>query len=196
MDLHGFRSGIMSGNSFKHCWNEANTRFAARTLPTDVHFFRLYDGDLWSLWIEVLRREQIGRTKPIRTGSFTMFYCFFEKKTCWSWSSTNDGIQCLALLGYNSDITGQNVELRTTQQLASCCIPKRTCGSQLGKITEVGVSKRLWTVDVKKGACPSLAGEHLAVGIDGDTTGHTSLGAECEPDPGVSERWLWRYFGG
>ena len=44
----------------------------------------------------------------------------------------------------NSDITGQNVELRTTQQLASCCMPKRTCGSQLGKITEVGVRKRLW----------------------------------------------------
>ena len=75
----------------------------------------------------------------------------------------NDGIY-KALLYWdttNSDITGQNVELRTTQQLAS------------------------------------LAGEHLAVGIDGDTTGHTSLGAECEPDPGaVSERWLGRYFGG
>lgn len=95
----------------------------------------------------------------------------------------------------NSDITGQNVELRTTQQLASCCMPKRTCGSQLGKITEVGVSKRLW---MPKLVCVHRwQGEHLAVGIDGDTTGHTSLGAECEPDPGaVSERWLGRYFGG
>ena len=42
--------------------------------------------------------------------------------------------------------------------------------------------------------CPSLAGEHFAVGIDGDTIGHASLGTECEPDPGVVEDRL-RYFG-